>query len=82
MITSAENRGWECDVQIHAEEAGLPAPSIVRPWKVACINAKDAQFLGRIVTKNHREFIADSIERRFRLPSDFESFNHDDHESR
>lgn len=68
--------------QIHEEEAGLPAPSIFRTWKIACIDAKDAEFIGRVVTKNHREFIAYSIERRFRLLRDFESFNRDYYESR
>jgi mRNA interferase MazF len=38
MITSAENRGWSCDVAIgDIESAGLPAPSVVRPAKIACI---------------------------------------------
>jgi mRNA interferase MazF len=38
MITSAANRGWSCDVAIaDLELAGLPAPSVVRPAKIACI---------------------------------------------
>ena len=82
MITSAENRGWECDVQIQAEEAGLPAPAVVRTWKIACIDAKDAELLGRIRTKNHRELIANSIETRFRLLSDLERLNPENHETR
>lgn len=38
MITSAENEAWSCDVGvIDLDCAGLPAPSVVRPAKLACI---------------------------------------------
>lgn len=38
MITSAENERWPCDVNIsNLERAGLPAPSVVRTAKIACI---------------------------------------------
>jgi mRNA interferase MazF len=38
MITSAANRPWSCDVPIDdLERAGLPAPSVVRPAKIAAI---------------------------------------------
>jgi mRNA interferase MazF len=38
MITSAENAPWPCDVTIaNAARAGLPAPSVVRTAKIACI---------------------------------------------
>ena len=38
MITSAENRAWACDVAIgDLGRAGLPAPSVVRTAKIACI---------------------------------------------
>lgn len=49
MITSAENRGWPDDVPIpdHAP-VGLPAPSIIRPAKIATIDAADAATLGQI----------------------------------
>src|SRR5271167_3404635 len=47
MITSAENRGWPGDVGISdLRAAGLPAPSIVRPAKIATVDARDAQRLG------------------------------------
>jgi mRNA interferase MazF len=49
MITSAANRGWPGDVAIsdlHA--AGLPAASIVRPAKLATIEARDAKRLGTL----------------------------------
>jgi mRNA interferase MazF len=49
MITSAENRGWPADVAIQGlARAGLPAPSIVRPRKIATIEARDAERLGTV----------------------------------
>jgi mRNA interferase MazF len=49
MITSAENRGCPGDVGISdLRTAGLPAPSIVRPAKIATANAQDAQRLGTL----------------------------------
>jgi mRNA interferase MazF len=38
MITSADNAQWSCDVMVgDLTRAGLPAPSMVRPAKIACI---------------------------------------------
>ena len=38
MITSAVNESWSSDVTItDLNRAGLPAPSVVRPAKIACI---------------------------------------------
>ncbi len=38
MITSAENEPWSSDVMIaDLKRAGLPAPSVVRVAKIACI---------------------------------------------
>jgi mRNA interferase MazF len=38
MITSAANEPWSCDVAIaNLARAGLPAPSVVRTAKIACI---------------------------------------------
>ena len=38
MITSADNATWSCDVTIvDLVRAGLPAPSVVRTAKIACI---------------------------------------------
>jgi mRNA interferase MazF len=38
MITSADNEAWSSDIAItDLKRAGLPAPSVVRPAKVACI---------------------------------------------
>jgi mRNA interferase MazF len=48
MVTSAENRAWPDDVAIDdLSAAGLPAASIVRPIKLATIDARDAELLGR-----------------------------------
>jgi mRNA interferase MazF len=49
MITSAENRGWPGDVLITGtEKTGLPAPSIIRTAKIATIEARDAERLGKV----------------------------------
>jgi mRNA interferase MazF len=49
MITSAGNRAWSGDLAIgRYEEAGLPAPSIIRPCKIATIEARHAERLGHI----------------------------------
>jgi len=49
MITSAENRRWAGDLEIEdLEGAGLPAPSIIRPCKIATIEVRHAEPLGRI----------------------------------
>jgi mRNA interferase MazF len=38
MITSAGNEAWSSDVEItDLKRAGLPAASVVRPAKIACI---------------------------------------------
>ena len=49
MITSAANRGWRSDVPISdLLTAGLPIPSIIRPAKIATIEARDALTLGTL----------------------------------
>ncbi len=50
MITSAENRPWPGDVPFGDGYAavGLPAPSVVRPCKLATIEAADADRLGKV----------------------------------
>lgn len=50
MITSAANRGWPGDVAVlrdHAK-AGLPVPSIVRTAKIATIERRHANRIGRL----------------------------------
>lgn len=49
MITSAENRRWPGDVELADFAAvGLPAPSLVRPAKIATIDAAHAERLGAV----------------------------------
>ncbi|MBM3548278.1 MAG: type II toxin-antitoxin system PemK/MazF family toxin [Alphaproteobacteria bacterium] len=49
MITSAENRGWKGDIALAGlARAGLPAPSIIRPRKIATVEARDAERLGAV----------------------------------
>lgn len=48
MITSAENRRWPDDIPLTDTyaEVGLPAPSLLRPAKIATIEAEHAERLG------------------------------------
>ena len=49
MITSAGNRGWPGDVIVsNLDDAGLPAPSVVRLAKIATIEAHEAERMGRL----------------------------------
>jgi mRNA interferase MazF len=50
MITSADNRPWADDVPLGGTyaEAGLPAPSVIRPAKIASIDTAVAYRLGRV----------------------------------
>lgn len=49
MITSAENRPWKDDVTIvDWQGARLPAASVVRPVKIATIEAGQAEAIGRL----------------------------------
>lgn len=49
MITSAKNTSWAGDVEVtHLDEAGLPAPSVVRCAKVAAIEATAATRIGSL----------------------------------
>ena len=49
MITSAANRSWHGDVAIPDHGAvGLPIPSIIRPAKIATVEASRAQIRGRL----------------------------------
>lgn len=56
MITSAANRGWSGDVPIsNLRRAGLPIASIVRPAKLATIEAGMAERLGTLPTEDKAE---------------------------
>ena len=49
MVTSAANRGWPADVLVSdLAKAGLPAASVVRPAKIATIDASDAEVIGAL----------------------------------
>jgi len=57
MITSADNAPWVSDVAIaDLNRAGLPAPSVVRPAKIACIepNRIDRR-IGRLAKAEARQ---------------------------
>jgi mRNA interferase MazF len=55
MITSAENRGWEGDVAItEFANAGLPVTSLVRTEKIATIELRDAEPIGRLAVPEQR----------------------------
>jgi mRNA interferase MazF len=50
MITSAENRPWPGDLPLGASQelAGLVAPSVIRPCKIATVEVGDVEKLGSI----------------------------------
>lgn len=55
MITSAENRPWADDVQIKDHtKVGLPAPSVIRPVKIATIEVRHAEPIGKVATPIRR----------------------------
>ena len=49
-ITSSDNEPWSSDIPItNLKRAGLPAPSVVRPAKIACIEpARIDRRVGRL----------------------------------
>ena len=59
MITSAENRAWPGDVPFgdFYHDAGLPAPSVIRPCKLAAIEVRHAEPLGHISTALMRQVV-------------------------
>ena len=54
MVTSAENRRWHGDVDVSdLKLAGLPAPSLVRPAKIATADAaRVIRRIGRLAAKD------------------------------
>jgi mRNA interferase MazF len=49
MITAAENRAWEDDIALPDHRAaGLSIPSIIRPTKMATVEASRARRRGKI----------------------------------
>jgi len=58
MITSAENRPWIGDVSIARHpDAGLPAASVIRPAKIATIEASHADKLGEVTRTTLKQVI-------------------------
>jgi len=68
MITSAENRRWPGDHDIgpNYRDVGLPAPSIIRPTKIATIESRDASPIGRI-PRNLLRRVQETISRNLAL---------------
>jgi mRNA interferase MazF len=68
MITSAENRAWPEDVPFGTAyaDAGLPAPSLIRPCKLATIESSHAEKIGR-ANANLIEKVTDFLLRSLRL---------------
>lgn len=56
MVTSADNRRWDGDVDVSdLTLAGLPAPSFVRPTKIATVDShRVLQRIGRLAVKDAR----------------------------
>jgi mRNA interferase MazF len=62
MITSAENRGSDGDVEIgDLAGAGLPAASVVRAVKIACIDSRDAERMGVLASGGERRAVAGAV---------------------
>jgi mRNA interferase MazF len=61
MITSAENRSWPGDVELtHSyRDVGLPVPSLIRTTKIATIEARHADRIGRLTTELWRRVEAE-----------------------
>jgi mRNA interferase MazF len=60
MVTSADNRRWDSDVVVaDLALAGLPAPSLVRPAKIATVDAERVlRRIGRLTPKDARSVVA------------------------
>jgi mRNA interferase MazF len=60
MVTSAENRGWDCDVAVNdLKSAGLPSASLVRTAKIATVDAdRVLRRIGKLAPKDARAVAA------------------------
>ena len=66
MVTSAGNHSWPDDVVISdLTKAGLPAASVVRPTKIATIEAGDAERIGCLPPADRRQ-VMDALQRSLR----------------
>jgi mRNA interferase MazF len=62
MITAAENRSWQGDVRIsNRKGSGLPVPSVIRPFKIATIETRFADRLGK-VTRPALRLVMDQLQ--------------------
>lgn len=70
MITSAGNRSWADDVPFGETyaKAGLPAPSLIRPCKLATIESGHAETIGR-VDEDLLERVVAYLQRSMRRPA-------------
>jgi mRNA interferase MazF len=59
MVTSAENPRWQHDVDVSdLKSAGLPAPSLLRPAKIATVDAsRILRRIGRLTAQDARLLI-------------------------
>ena len=50
MVTSLANAGWPDDIMIgeNFADAGLPAPSVIRPAKIATVMEGAARLMGKL----------------------------------
>lgn len=71
MITSAENRPWPDDLALGDSQslAGLSAPSVIRPCKIATIEARDVERLGSVTDALMGEVLATLSEYLGRRPN-------------
>lgn len=68
MITSAENRRRPDDVPLDDHAAsGLPAPSVVRPTKIATVDGHRISHLGRLPDDRLKQ-VMQAISRNLDLP--------------
>jgi mRNA interferase MazF len=70
MITSAENRPWAEDLPLGAdqERAGLSDRSVIRPCKIATVESRDIEPLGRIGSELMTQ-VRDALRRRLEPPA-------------
>lgn len=63
MITSADNASWSCDVPItDLARAWLPAPSVVRTAKIACIESARIERRGGRLDRAAAKAVARKLE--------------------
>lgn len=56
MVTSAVNRRWDCDIDISDLKAtGLPAPSRIRPAKIATADVSRIRVIGNLAAADRKQ---------------------------